>query len=130
MILAIHTGTAQLELILYRPDGGKLDVVSKELGRAMAENMLDEIEALLKSQDLGWSDLSGIVVFKGPGSFTGLRIGVTVANTIAYAQKIPIVGTVGGNWAQDGAEKIADGQNERQVLPEYGAPANISKPRR
>jgi tRNA threonylcarbamoyladenosine biosynthesis protein TsaB len=36
-------------------------------------------------------DIEGVVCFKGPGSFTGLRIGLTVGNALAYAQNIPVV---------------------------------------
>jgi tRNA threonylcarbamoyladenosine biosynthesis protein TsaB len=67
-------------------------------------------------------------VFQGPGSFTGLRIGITVANAIAYAQSVPIVGTRGEHWMADGIKRLQSGQNDTRVMPYYGADPNITKP--
>jgi tRNA threonylcarbamoyl adenosine modification protein YeaZ len=55
-----------------------------------AEKLLPNIHSLLKKNKLDFKDLTRIVVVQGPGSFTGLRIGVTVANLIANLQKIPV----------------------------------------
>jgi tRNA threonylcarbamoyladenosine biosynthesis protein TsaB len=84
----------------------------------------------LKNHDASWDDLDGLVVFHGPGSFTGLRIGITVMNTIAYAQSIPIVGVSGDDWAEQGMKLLHSGQGQEIVLPEYGADAHITKPRK
>ncbi len=54
--------------------------------------IVPDIEGLLSDACYSPSDLNAIVVSLGPGSFTGLRIGVTVAKTLAYVLKIPIVG--------------------------------------
>ncbi|MEQ2527923.1 tRNA (adenosine(37)-N6)-threonylcarbamoyltransferase complex dimerization subunit type 1 TsaB [Bacillaceae bacterium CLA-AA-H227] len=50
------------------------------------------IEMLLKDCDLTPNDLTKIVVAEGPGSYTGVRIGVTIAKTLAWTLKIPLVG--------------------------------------
>jgi tRNA threonylcarbamoyl adenosine modification protein YeaZ len=55
-----------------------------------AEKLLPNIHSLLKKKKLDFKDLTRLVVVQGPGSFTGLRIGVTVANLIANLQKIPV----------------------------------------
>lgn len=128
MILAIRTDSPQAVIQLWS-GGEKLAEKSWEAGRQLSAQLLPEISRLLDQQKAAWGDLAGIVVFRGPGSFTGLRIGVTVANTIAYAQHIPIVGTQGEQWAQKGADALAGGRDDKQVVPEYGAPANITKPR-
>jgi tRNA threonylcarbamoyl adenosine modification protein YeaZ len=52
-----------------------------------ADKLLPAIQALLEKKKTTFKDLEKIVVVRGPGSFTGLRIGVTVANTIAYLNK-------------------------------------------
>jgi tRNA threonylcarbamoyl adenosine modification protein YeaZ len=53
---------------------------------------LPAIDALLKTADKSVRDLTHVIVIKGPGLFTGLRVGVTIANTIAYSLQIPIAG--------------------------------------
>ena len=72
--------------------------------------------------------IKGLAVFTGPGSFTGLRIGITTMNTIAYALDIPIVGTTGDDWLADGLARLRAGENDRIVTPHYGKPPNITKP--
>lgn len=49
-----------------------------------AAKLMPEIDTLLKQFEYKFSDLEGVLAICGPGSFTGLRIGVTTANTIAY----------------------------------------------
>lgn len=69
-------------------------------------------------------------MFRGPGSFTGLRIGLTVANTIASAQSLPIVGATGDEWQQQSIDRLSRGESDTIVLPEYGSGARITKPRK
>ena len=83
---------------------------------------------LLISKKAG--DITGIVVFRGPGSFTGLRIGVTVANSLAYSRNVPIVGELGEDWAKKGISRIFAGESDDVVMPEYGGEANITAPRK
>lgn len=54
--------------------------------------VMPSIETLLKDCDLTPQDISKIVVAKGPGSYTGVRIGVTIAKTLAWTLNIPLVG--------------------------------------
>ena len=88
------------------------------------------IKALPEPDDRIFADLEGLLVFRGPGSFTGLRIGITVMNTIAYGQNIPIVGTNGDDWLDDGVSYLQNEENHQVVLPEYGAEARITKPKK
>lgn len=54
--------------------------------------LLPLIEKLLKSQKIDFKDLKGIEVETGPGSFTGLRVGVSVANALGFSLGIPVNG--------------------------------------
>ena len=83
---------------------------------------------LLESQAENLEDVQGIVCFKGPGSFTGLRIGLTVGNALAYGLSIPIVGTMGDDWQKTGLQKLLSGANEDIIIPEYGAEAHVTLP--
>ncbi len=98
--------------------------------RMLAKGLMSHLDKLLKKQKRTWLDISSIGVFEGPGSFTGIRIGLTVMNTIADAQKIPIVGGRGDNWQNEVLAKLKAGENEKIVLPFYGRGANITFPRK
>jgi tRNA threonylcarbamoyladenosine biosynthesis protein TsaB len=129
MILALRTDKPVSEL--YLCDG--TDVAASyewEAHRQLADTIHIKIEALLTSKNLSWGDITGLVVYKGPGSFTGLRIGVTVANTIAYAQNIPIFGAEGDNWLVNGCIALQHSKNEKIVLPEYGGTIRITTPKK
>ena len=54
--------------------------------------VMPAIEQLLNDCDMKPTDLDKIVVAKGPGSYTGVRIGVTIAKTLAWTLNIPLVG--------------------------------------
>ena len=97
-----------------------------QAGRTLARGLLKFLEE--KTGDL--HDVSGIGVMRGPGSFTGLRIGLTVANTLADSLNIPIVGAMGEDWREMALKKLRAGENERIVMPEYGAVAHITAPRK
>jgi tRNA threonylcarbamoyl adenosine modification protein YeaZ len=65
--------------------------------RVMKSQMiLPLIESILGEQKLKLSDITEIRVAVGPGSFTGLRVGATVANTLAYLLNIPVNGLPAG----------------------------------
>ena len=127
MILALKTDSPTAEIYALKESG---EVVSREIwqaDRTLARDLLAKIETLL-NQD--FDQLSGVIAFKGPGSFTGLRIGITTANAISYAKHIPIVATDGEKWLSDGLERLKNGQTDQIALPEYGAPANITMPKK
>lgn len=129
MILTIKTDTSVCDLGLYSDDA-KLTGKTWEAGRQLAAQLPEAIEVFLKGNQKKFDDLESVIVFKGPGSFTGLRIGATVANTIAYAQSIPIVGTKGESWIQGGLIKLKNGENDKVILPEYESDAHITTPRK
>ncbi len=98
--------------------------------RTLADEIFIKIEEILQRSNINYEDLNGLVIFSGPGSFTGLRISHTVFNTLAYSLNIPIVGAVGEKWAETGIEKLARGENDKISLPIYGGKINISKPKK
>lgn len=60
--------------------------------RTHSQKLMPMIEALMKSCEIHMEDIDVIAVAKGPGSFTGLRIGVATAKGLAHAMNIPVVG--------------------------------------
>ena len=64
-------------------------IIAKRNGQL--EILLPQIEDLLKSQHAKKTDLTAIAVNEGPGTYTGLRIGITTANTLAWSLDIPVL---------------------------------------
>lgn len=98
--------------------------------RDLARHLLRYLHDHLEKNGKTWSDITGIGAFTGPGSFTGLRIGLTVLNTIADANSVPIVGANGEQWQDEAVHRLRKGENDQIVLPFYGAEAHITKPRK
>lgn len=87
-----------------------------ELGHDMAEKIFSFIEEKLAENHKSWQDLTEITYMSGPGSFTGLRIGAAIVNTLADQLEIPLYDHHG---------------NLRPIiLPDYGRGANITAPKK
>ena len=132
MILLLNTSTpvCYIAFVANVNDAKIIHEASWKSGRELAKSLLLFIQQELEKCNYQWSDLTGLVVYKGPGSFTGLRIGITVINSLAYTYSIPVVGEGGDNWTNNGLNKLAMGKDDKIVLPEYGGEANITKPRK
>jgi len=128
MILLLDTSTPVCKLTLLEDDRRYDD--EWQADRQLAKGLLLYLQQQLEKNNKTFADISGIGVMKGPGSFTGLRIGLTVLNTLADAEDIPIVGETADNWQQNATTRLLAGENEKIVLPFYGGEANITKPRK
>ena len=128
MILLLDTSTPECRLSFVEGDW-RYDTVW-EANRDLAKGLLEYIQTQLQGQGKTWKDLTGLGAFKGPGSFTGLRIGITVLNTVSYSENIPIVGETGENWQEVAVQRLLSGESDKVVLPEYGGEANITQPRK
>ena len=71
-------------------DDKELVLVNEVNDNHLSERLLPLIEKTINSINLDINDISNIIVVNGPGSFTGVRIGVTVAKTLAYSLGCPI----------------------------------------
>lgn len=129
IILTIRTDKPEAELGLYGDDT-QVAYKTWQAHRQLSETILTKIEALLGSQAKTWHHIEGIVCFAGPGSFTGLRIGMTVGNTLASSLDIPIVGSEGSQWIAKGLARLHAGKGESLALPNYGSEAHITQQKR
>lgn len=64
--------------------------VKKEFGHSLSEEALPSIVSLFEKENLSAKDIDKIIVVNGPGSFTGIRIGITIAKVFAWGLNIPI----------------------------------------
>lgn len=128
MIMLLDTSTSECRLTLVDGEQRFEDVWTAD--RTLADKLIGYLRGQLQAQNNTWQDVTGIGVFKGPGSFTGLRIGLTVMNTLADGLEVPIVGETGNDWLDKALGRLQDGQNDRLVMPVYGREANITKPRK
>ena len=80
----------------------------------LAEKLLGFIRDKLAENGKSWQDIEEITFMSGPGSFTGLRIGASLVNTLAHELNITL--------------KDHHGNIHSQIIPNYGRGANISNP--
>jgi tRNA threonylcarbamoyladenosine biosynthesis protein TsaB len=91
LVLGIETATAQSSVCLAT-EHGTVASASIARGRAHAQFLTPAIAFCLDQASLNLSAVSGLAVSLGPGLFTGLRVGVATAQTIAHARRLPVVG--------------------------------------
>jgi len=86
--LFIDTHSHNLSIAIL--DNKKICKIEKKETINHSEVVIPAIQTVLKDANCNVEDINEIVVINGPGSFTGVRIGVTIAKTIAYSLNIPI----------------------------------------
>jgi tRNA threonylcarbamoyladenosine biosynthesis protein TsaB len=128
LILTIKTDQPDAELTLF-DNQKRLTSLTWPAHRQLAETIHYKMRELLTANARQLTDLEAVAVFAGPGSFTGLRIGISVANALADSLQIPIVGGSGESWRADCVEKLLAGKNDEIVVPEYGSPPHITPPK-
>ncbi len=91
MILIINTKDQKLVEVSLKKGEKMVEILSEE-NQFGSQVLMPLIEKLLKKNKLEFKDLKGIEVETGPGSFTGLRVGVSVANALGFSLGIPVNG--------------------------------------
>jgi len=89
-LLAIDTAAPRLQLALLRDE--HIDTLVEDMPTGQAERLFPALEELLKRNDATYADLDRVAVTTGPGSFTGLRIGLSAARGLGLALKVPVIG--------------------------------------
>ena len=125
LILTIRTEKPEASVSLFE-DAKELQHHEWYAHRELSKTLHQVIMSVLQQSDNGLGDIGGIVIFQGPGSFTGLRIGITVANALAESLKVPVVGTGGDDWPKEGIAALISGQDDKIVLPDYGSAPHIT----
>jgi len=107
-ILAIDTSNYPLGVALIE-DNQVLGEYITNLKKNHSVRIMPAIQTLMKDCERVPAQLTKIVVAKGPGSYTGVRIGVTIAKTMAWSLKIPLVGISSLEIIAAGAGRYFDG---------------------
>ena len=87
-ILFIDTHYLELRLALFK-DHVLIEQILRKEGKH-SEILVPLIQELLEKNCITFDDLSGIIVINGPGSFTGVRIGIVVSKLISYCKSVPL----------------------------------------
>lgn len=93
IVLAIDTSASLCAVCVYDSAAGRefgRDVL--DIGKGHAERLMGVVDEALRKATLTLSDIEAIAVSVGPGSFTGVRVGVSTARGFALALKIPAIG--------------------------------------
>ena len=88
-VLALDTATEACSVALLT-DGGVIGI-SHEVGRGHAERILGMVDDILRQAGLTLAELDALAACVGPGSFTGVRIGVSVAQGLSFGAQRPVV---------------------------------------
>jgi len=95
LILALETSTGCGSVALTRGDGASGKVLGEftlQPEITHSRRLLGSVQTLMEALQVHWSDLDGVAVSQGPGSFTGLRIGMAAAKGLAMAADCPLLG--------------------------------------
>src|SRR4051812_18694458 len=95
LVLAIDTAGPDCAVALARFDADRIEILARgaeSIGRGHAERLLPIIESVLSQAGCSFHDLDRVAVTVGPGSFTGVRVGIAAARGLALALNIPAVG--------------------------------------
>ncbi len=127
--LAIDTAAPRLQLGLLLADG-RVDVSVDEIATGHAELIFARIADLLARNGLGYGGLERVVTTTGPGSFTGLRIGLSAARGIGLARQIPVIGVsslVALSLGATGASTVLlDARRDEAYFQVFAGPARPS----
>lgn len=115
MLLALDTSTEIHQLALYEP--GKMKQFYNWRRGETSRELLIKIDEFLRQNKVRLKDLKAIAVFRGPGSYTGLRIGISTAQALGFALDIPVFGTT-----KDIAKDIEKIWEETKKTPQKRGP--------
>jgi len=130
MILYIDTSKPETKIALF--ENGRVLAEKVWLSvKNQSEELLSEINKIILKENKTKSDIFKIVVVTGPGSYTGLRVGLSTANALAFCLNIAIEGV--SSDESKGLEQLNNSKKlnhfERWVVPKYLYEPQITKPK-
>ena len=125
-ILYLDTSKEDTEIGIYE-DNKVLSFTSYHAHRVLSQTILRKIEEALKENSMELKDIEGILCYIGPGSFTGLRIGISLVNALADSLGIPIYGIRLDEEIDYGINQLIKSASKEQLEPFYGAAPHITE---
>lgn len=125
IILCLRTDKPDSEIGIFK-DTEQLSYETWLAHRQLAETLHKKIADHLQTQKLDWTDIDGIVVYEGPGSFTGLRIGMSLANALARGLPVRLVTATGKDWLSKAINRLLAGADDKIGQVRYGSPVRIT----
>ncbi|OGH68841.1 MAG: hypothetical protein A3I29_01570 [Candidatus Magasanikbacteria bacterium RIFCSPLOWO2_02_FULL_44_11] len=123
MYIAIDTG--ENERIVFRFFSGK-DWQRFEYPYQNEDALLVGLNELLKQHQAKLADITGLAVRVGKGRFTATRVAITMANTLAFALRIPVISYTESSPANL-EKRLSETPSGQYAQAEYSAPASIGK---
>lgn len=116
--LLLHIETATEICSVALTEGNQvLNVCDNNDGNSHSKTLLPFIDKVLKESKRELNELDGVVVSIGPGSYTGLRIGVSTAKGIAYSLQIPVITVSTLESIANGCQAQSAGLTSQQIIP-------------
>lgn len=107
---ALETSSDELSLSLFE-DGRPVASISEKAVMRQSERLLTVLDSLLKAQKWAFADLEALAVGLGPGSFTGLRVGLSFVKGTALAREIKVVGISSLLIQAEACQGLAEGKD-------------------
>ncbi len=115
LLLALDTSTRSSVVVVGRDS--PLSVSRREVRHRHGSHLLEQIDEALVQAHAMLDDVTALAVGTGPGSFTGLRVGLATAKTIAYARRLPLVGVMSSDALRVAAIACGAPEDAAVVMP-------------
>ena len=131
MFLIIDTADNGKLKIILASGNDDFKIIERKTGARDTDKLLAEIDGALKKNRTSVKKIKGVAAIIGPGGFTNLRIGVAVANALAYGLDVPTAGFVRNDFKDDTelvvktVKFFSKKKKFRPLIPEYGREPNI-----
>jgi tRNA A37 threonylcarbamoyladenosine modification protein TsaB len=132
--MMIFVDTAEFESVRFAAIGaGKVFEKTYTVGRQQSHRTLALFDKFLRSAKVKRADIAALYVVSGPGSFNGIRTGVSMCMALSYAWGIPLYAVERGNVPAD-LRGLAKSKKKKvssaSVVLDYGAEPNVTPPKR
>ena len=131
MYIAIRTEKPEAEILIF-DESKVIETHNWHAHKQLSSTILFKITDLLAGHSLTLGDIQGLACFTDGGSFTGLRIGASVANALAASLQVPVVSVLHSEWLvpRTLCVKFAHAEQGQFIAPHYDRPATTTQPKK